>query len=92
MNRPLVGTGILLVLIGLVALGIVALSRPSPYNNPSGNDGSGKPSAPLVGESQGALNPRSRALPVIGGLAVAAGAACIGIGMNRWGASRAQPL
>jgi hypothetical protein len=33
---------------------------------------------------QGALDARSPIWPVIGGLALAAGAACVGIGMSRW--------
>jgi hypothetical protein len=33
---------------------------------------------------QGALDARSPIWPVIGGLALAGGAACVGIGMSRW--------
>jgi hypothetical protein len=70
MTRSLVGVGVLLLAIGVAMIAMVVSSRHERI--------------PLVGEEQARLDPSSRVWTFAGGLAIAAGAGCIGIGMNRW--------
>jgi hypothetical protein len=78
-NRALILIGVLLAVFGVLVL--------------AGAIGSGSLPAdrvPLIGETQGQIEAPSRLLSIGAGLSLAAGAACIGLGVNRWGWRRGQ--
>lgn len=77
MNRRLIGVGAVLLVAGALLLSYLLISGP----------GAGPPSerVPLIGETRGRIDPPTRVWSIVAGLSMAAGAACIGIGMNRWG-------
>jgi hypothetical protein len=75
MVRSLVATGVLLIVLGLGILGVLVSGRTDRYD-------SGQ--VPLVVEDLSRTSPPSRLWSVVGGLSLAAGAACIGLGVNRW--------
>jgi hypothetical protein len=72
-TRSLLAAGVLLVSLGIAIFGVLAATR---------IDRAGR--TPLVGEEQGRLDPPSRLWSFAGGLVLAAGAGCIGLGMNQW--------
>jgi hypothetical protein len=73
MTRSLLAAGALLIVLGVVLLASM-LSRPRQDEV-----------APLIGEEQAQLfTPPSRVLTMLGGLSLAAGLGCVGLGMNRW--------
>ena len=78
MNRRLVGVGVVLLVAGALILSYLLLAGTS-----------GVPpseSVPLVGEVRGRIDPPTRLFSILAGLALASGAACVGVGMNRWNA------
>ena len=72
MTRPLVALGVMLAALGVVMLLGLGASRTGPERTP------------LIGEEQARVEPPPRVWVVGGGLLLAAGAACIGLGMNKW--------
>jgi hypothetical protein len=76
MNRIMIGIGVVLLVLGVVLLGGMLMRRPSAEASPH---------TPLIGEYQGVGgNAPSLFWPAAAGISLAAGAACIGLGMNRW--------
>jgi hypothetical protein len=77
-NRRLVGVGVALLVAGALILSYLLLA----------GTGGVPPSesVPLVGEVQGRIDPPTRLWSILAGFALASGAACVGIGMNRWNA------
>ena len=73
MTRSLVAAGVLLVTLGIVIVGMLAIAKIEPSDR-----------VPLIGEEQGRLDRPARLWSFAGGLALAGGAGCIGLGMNRW--------
>jgi hypothetical protein len=74
MNRPLILLGAALILIGALVLGMTAFSRAGGSEN----------RVPGIGEDQGRAGAPGEAWIFVSGLTLAAGAACVGVGMNRW--------
>ena len=74
MNRALVAIGVTLLALGVLLGTILMASRA----------GDARDDVPIVGEVQGRRDQTSLVWPVAAGIALAAGGACIGIGMNRW--------
>lgn len=81
MNRRLIGIGVVLFIAGALLLSYLLLSGTSGVP-PSD-------SVPLIGEVRGRLDPPTRLWSVLAGFALASGAACVGVGMNRWNARAA---
>jgi hypothetical protein len=75
MIRSLVAVGAGLVVLALVIFGFMINAQTDPTVSPD---------TTFAERQQGALDARSPIWPVIGGLALAGGAACVGIGMSRW--------
>ncbi len=74
MTRSFLAAGLVLIALGLGAMSMVLAVRPTAT----------EPAPIAVDES-----PRSQQVwIVIGGLALAAGGGCLGLGMNRWTAHR----
>lgn len=73
----LIALGVALVLVGIVALGMAARDRADETRV-------GAPVYDAIPAEH--VNPNHLTIlwPVVGGLSLAVGAACIGIGMNRW--------
>ena len=71
-NAPLVWTGMALFVAGALML-VVTLIAGGPPNV-----------VPLVGESQAQVHQPWQLWVVVSGLMLAAGGACLGVGMNRW--------
>ena len=71
-NAPLVWTGAALIVAGAILLAVTLLGG-SPPNV-----------VPLVGESQAQVEQPWQLWVILAGLMLAAGAAGVGIGMNRW--------
>jgi hypothetical protein len=74
-TRSLLVAGVLLLAIGAGMLGMVLFDRPNPYGDAA--------TRPLLVEEESEGVP-SRLWSVGGGLSLAAGAACVGLGLNRW--------
>jgi hypothetical protein len=72
--RPLLWAGTVLIVAGVL---VIALTRAASDAMLEGREPS-----PMVDDGLGAP---SRVWSVVGGVTIALGAACIGIGMNRWG-------
>ncbi|HVT46192.1 MAG TPA: hypothetical protein VHD57_00270 [Vicinamibacterales bacterium] len=75
MIRSLVAFGAGLVVLALVIFAFMINAR---------IDATVTQNQTFAERQQGALDARSPIWPVIGGLALAGGAACVGIGMSRW--------
>jgi hypothetical protein len=75
MIRSLVAFGAGLVVLSLVIFAFMINAR---------IDATVTQNQTFAERQQGALDARSPIWPVIGGLALAGGAACVGIGMSRW--------
>ena len=75
MIRSLVAFGAGLVVLALVIFAFMINAR---------IDATVNQNQTFAERQQGALDARSPIWPVIGGLALAGGAACVGIGMSRW--------
>lgn len=73
MIRGLIVVGTALVVAGASVLWWLLFAIPSP-------EFAGTPGQVMTA----AADPPSRLWPLVAGLALAAGAACIGVGMNRW--------
>ena len=77
MARWLVALGVVFILIGVAGFGLVVSGRLAGAN--------GADDRPLIGEDQGYnVTDTPRLWAIAAGLSLAAGGACIGIGMNRW--------
>ena len=74
MNRSLIAIGVLLLVLGAGLVGLFGIARA----------GDARDDVPLVGDAQGRRDERSMIWPVAAGVCLAAGGACLGIGMNRW--------
>jgi hypothetical protein len=81
MTRWLLVVGVLLVALGASLLGGVLVNRTDP---------AGAGPTPMVMEAQEDTSAPSRWWPVAGGLSLAAGAAAIGLSLNRWKAGGAK--
>ena len=78
MNRQLVGLGSVLALLGAIVLAITLFRSPDPA----------EPASTSRGVTQ-TVDPPSRVWAIGAGGLIAAGAALIGIGVNRWKRERA---
>ena len=79
---PLIAIGVLLVVIGFGIFGALMFNRPDPA------EGTLPPRSGEPRDVAGNSGQPSRAWSIVAGLTLASGAACVGIGMNRW---RSQP-
>ncbi|HET9371423.1 MAG TPA: hypothetical protein VFO19_14285 [Vicinamibacterales bacterium] len=77
---PLIALGLILLVLGLAIFGWLMLGRPDSHQRDQLPPRAAEPTDRATGD-------RSRVWPILAGLSLAAGGACVGIGMNRWRAT-----